>query len=128
MVIKLRLAALRRLNKSLGRNSPDLLLYSTRSKGVYCFLPSDETYAKVMKSASKLSLMLPKFRRTHYRNDIDSELASLAAFQAAYLSFFREHFIHHLEKFLFMFEPHFKSAVEATAIATSTTTFSSRQG
>jgi hypothetical protein len=53
----------------------------------------------------------------HYRNDIDCELASLAALQAAYLSVFREHVIHHLEKFLCMFDTHFTSAVEATANA-----------
>jgi hypothetical protein len=117
MVINLRLDALQHLNHNLGRKSQWQMLDRTNSHGDRSFTPSDVTYSKIMKMTSRLSLMVPKFRREHYTDGKEFEFALLNHLLVAYLSLCREHFVLHRDICLSSFARHFSVEIEPTGQA-----------
>ena len=110
LIIELRLHVLRQLHQTVEHKSLE-----TISNTALTFVPSEHTCSKIMQAASRLSLMLPKFRREHFQSGIEHELTQLTYLMAAYLLWCRDLLIKQQNTFLDAFAMHFATSLDDTA-------------
>ena len=110
LIIELRLHVLKQLHQMVEPKSLETALNTAIT-----FVPSERTCSQIMQAASRLSLVLPKYRREHFNRGIEQELTQLAFLMAAYLLWCQDLLIQQQNTFLNAFAKHFVTSLDDTA-------------